>query len=166
MKGNISFQGTFVFLLLVFLIPMRPVHAEIYKWIDESGNVHFGDKPKDSAILQSSEKVELKESYVPGEGLSPEEVEAQKVFLRGKDIEREQQKQDAQKAEIEREEVRAQCKSMRDRLEDFTNIRMQDGRRTGVDYFVEDGKSVSAKRQKELVADLQEKVDKKCGQKY
>ena len=162
MKDRINFQKTFVFLLLVLLIPVSPVFAEIYKWVDESGKVHFGDKPKDSATHQSSEKVELKQSYVPGPGLSPEQVEAQKAFLRRKDVEREQQKQDAEKSAIKRKELQAQCKSMRDRLKDFTNKGMMGGKRKRVDYFVEDGKPVSSKRQQEMVAEMQRKISKKC----
>jgi len=35
----------YIFLLL-FIIPIS-AFSEIYKWTDESGNVHFGDSPKD-----------------------------------------------------------------------------------------------------------------------
>ncbi|WP_371132902.1 DUF4124 domain-containing protein, partial [Hydrogenophaga sp.] len=35
--------------LILALIAILPLicSAEIYKWTDESGRVHFGDKPKD-----------------------------------------------------------------------------------------------------------------------
>lgn len=152
----------FVVALFVFLLAINPVSAEIYKWVDESGNVHFGDKPKDAATLQSSKKVELESSYVPGESLTPGQLEAQKAFLRRKDHERERRKAEAEKQAVKNKELQAQCKLMRERLADFTNMGMRDGVRTGVDYFVEDGKSVSAKRQQEILAGLQEKVSKKC----
>ena len=29
-----------------------PVLAEVYKWVDEQGNVHFGDKPKDRELAE------------------------------------------------------------------------------------------------------------------
>lgn len=157
-----NLQKPCVFFLLFLLTPVTPVFAQIYKWVDESGNVHFGDKPKDSATLQSSEEVELKSNYVPGEGLSTEQVEAQKAFLRLKDNEREQQKLDAEKKAIKRKELQTQCESMRDRLRDFTNAGVRDGRLKRVDYFVEDGKPVSAKRQQEIVEEMQKKIDKKC----
>lgn len=31
-------------LLLLLLILAAPAHAEIYKWVDENGKVHFGDR--------------------------------------------------------------------------------------------------------------------------
>lgn len=43
-------------LFLVFLIVFGPLHAQIYKWTDGDGNVHFTDKPHPGA-----EKVELPE---------------------------------------------------------------------------------------------------------
>ncbi|WP_133127299.1 DUF4124 domain-containing protein [Legionella nagasakiensis] len=43
-------------LLLCFLIMISPLQAQIYKWTDSSGNVHFSDKPHPGA-----EKVELPE---------------------------------------------------------------------------------------------------------
>ena len=162
MKDKLNFQKTFLFLLLVLLNPVSPAFAEIYKWVDESGKVHFGDKPKDSATAQTSEKVELKQDYVPGAGLSPEQVEAQKAYLRRKDVEREQQKQDAEKSALKRKELQAQCKSMRDRLKGFINKGMMGGKRKRVDYFVEDGKPVSSKRQQEIAAEMQRKINKKC----
>lgn len=158
---NIICSG-FVGVLFVFLVLSSPVSAEIYKWVDESGNVHFGDKPKDAKTLQSSKKVELESGYVAGEGLTPDQLEAQKAFLRRKDHERERRKTEAEKQAVKNKELQAQCKLMRERLADFTNMGMRDGVRTGVDYFVEDGKSVSAKRQQEILAGLEEKISKKC----
>ena len=33
------------YILLTFALFTQPVFAEIYKWIDDSGKVHFGDSP-------------------------------------------------------------------------------------------------------------------------
>lgn len=162
MKNSINFQKKFVFLLLILLMLMRPAFAEIYKWVDESGKVHFGDKPKDSATLEASEKVELNESYVPGPGLAPEQVEAQQAYLRRMDRQREQKKQEAEKTATKRDEASANCASIRDRLKDFTDIGMKNGQRKAVDYFIENGKTVSSKRQKEIIAEMQENFAKKC----
>lgn len=46
-----------IWVLLIILSSVSVVDAEIYRWIDEQGKVHFGDsKP----ITQSAEQVELK----------------------------------------------------------------------------------------------------------
>ncbi len=41
-------------IVLVFLFIAQPTFAQIYKWTDSQGNVHFSDKPQPGA-----EKVEL-----------------------------------------------------------------------------------------------------------
>lgn len=35
------------FLLLLLLVAAAPLSAEVYKWTDESGRVHFSDKPSE-----------------------------------------------------------------------------------------------------------------------
>ena len=42
-------------LILLLLIPTLS-HAEVFKWTDENGNVHFGDSPAETV---QAEKVEL-----------------------------------------------------------------------------------------------------------
>ena len=42
--GIFSFMQR-VFILLLFIV--LPVNAGVYKWTDEQGNVHYGDKPID-----------------------------------------------------------------------------------------------------------------------
>lgn len=50
------------FLLFSLCVSISTVHADIYKWTDSSGDVHFSDKPQDGA-----EKVILPnmQSYTP-----------------------------------------------------------------------------------------------------
>lgn len=62
--------------MLVFLISLltaTSVTAEIYKWIDEQGNVHFTDRPPPN---QTTEKIEVKiNSYT-----SPKIVDVDRLF--------------------------------------------------------------------------------------
>ena len=39
--------------------------SEIYQWTDTEGNVHFGDKPKDTEQVRDATPVVLKEGYRP-----------------------------------------------------------------------------------------------------
>ena len=32
-----------------------PAVAEVYKWVDDNGNIHFGDKPQDNAEAERAE---------------------------------------------------------------------------------------------------------------
>ena len=41
-------------LTLTFIVTASPVSAEIYKWVDDKGVTHYGDKPKGGANNQGS----------------------------------------------------------------------------------------------------------------
>ena len=45
-----------LFLLLALLLPLGMAGAEIYKWTDENGRVHFGDAPQ---TAENTESVDL-----------------------------------------------------------------------------------------------------------
>lgn len=49
-------------LLLAATLATSPSHAEVYKWTDAQGRVHFGDRPVDQ---QKGKEVELRD-YKPG----------------------------------------------------------------------------------------------------
>jgi hypothetical protein len=66
--------------------------AQVFKWVDEEGNVHFGDKPP--------EKADVEELVIP-EGPSQEEIEAAEEALRERLESRESR--DRSQADVERE---------------------------------------------------------------
>ena len=144
------------------LFSSNSAFSEIYKWVDESGKVHFGDRPVSSKSNETSEKVELIPSYVPGEGIPSEQIEAQKDFLRRKDEEREREKINAEKLAQDRKSRQEECEKIRKRLREITEVRMNNGRWQRPDYFVENGKPVSSDRQQEIIAELRRKVSRKC----
>lgn len=43
---------------LTLLLVLAPVQAEIFKWVDTTGNIHYGDNPPDPEIAS---KVDLPE---------------------------------------------------------------------------------------------------------
>jgi len=45
------------YLLLIFVVCTGIVSADVYKWTDEAGHTHFGNKPHD---LEKAEKITLK----------------------------------------------------------------------------------------------------------
>ncbi len=45
-----------VFIVLLLFVHADPALAEVYKWVDDSGKVHFSDAPFDS---KSAEKVDI-----------------------------------------------------------------------------------------------------------
>jgi Domain of unknown function (DUF4124) len=46
MRNKISFVSTIILTILFFL--SFPIHSEVYKWTDENGKTHFGDKPPET----------------------------------------------------------------------------------------------------------------------
>jgi hypothetical protein len=57
-----------VFPVLIAGLSLAPiVQAQIYKWTDDQGNVHFGDKPENPESASEAEAVDLELNYVPQE---------------------------------------------------------------------------------------------------
>ncbi len=50
-------NSTMKYLLLIFIVFTGTVLADVYKWTDETGQVHFSDKPHD---IEKKEKITLK----------------------------------------------------------------------------------------------------------
>ena len=92
-------------LILIGLCTAAPVSAEIYRWTDENGRVHYGERPPQEA----AEKIELRGGTSRPAGPIPDEAERrarQQRLLDAYSYEREQKK--AQKA---REQERRQRQS-------------------------------------------------------
>ena len=90
--------------LLMSAIATAPAVAEIYKWVDADGKVHFGDKPLDPAQAAGAEEVQLKEGYRPAERTAQEQEayrREQQLLRRKTDARRgvEQKAMDEQTAE-------------------------------------------------------------------
>src|SRR5690606_15684233 len=72
-------MSRFILALIAATLPLI-CSAEIYKWTDENGRVHFGDKPKDkdqaeqlSLKVNSYESVSY-ESFTPAQGATSKRV--------------------------------------------------------------------------------------------
>lgn len=87
---------TFVLLFFCAFIPVL-THAEIYKWVDEQGRTHYGDKPH-----ANSESVNVKSSPEQSNiNVPADRLEKQKRFLRAREIERAQKRQADEKEKRE-----------------------------------------------------------------
>ncbi len=53
-----------LFSLLVLVLSFSAVHAEIYKWVDSEGNVHYGDQP-DTAAARPMKNLPGLSTYAP-----------------------------------------------------------------------------------------------------
>jgi len=163
MRRRRSFSGANVLaitLLVAAALATAVVRAEIYKWIDDQGNVHFGDKPLDKNLADKAEQVELTESYQPTVRTAEEQeayereqqaIERRREVYRQEDAEARQQA--AAQAKAEKAEL---CDKLAENIRKLTSMETVDGRRAY--YYVgdEDGKSVTSEQQREIVEELRQ----------
>lgn len=100
----------FIAIYSLFLFGIN-VNAEVYKWVDDEGNVHYGDRPGQT----DSEKVDVNESThsVPDYEKQLDQQEKLLQVYEEERLEKKQQRVDAQK---EREIRKKQCVVLRNRL--------------------------------------------------
>lgn len=104
--------------LLSFVVAALAAHAQVYKWVDENGRVHYGEKPPEG-VKSSEVSVKSAPSAAPPE-TSQTWKEKDAEFQRRK-IEREQKEQ-ASEAERKRlaEARRRDCANARGELDILT----------------------------------------------
>ena len=96
----------------LLLILASGASAEIYKWTDENGNVHYGDKPGQT----QSEKVEIDTENNPGnpEPGMTDRLETQQKMLQIYEEERMEKEQQRIQAARKKEETRKKCGQLKD----------------------------------------------------
>lgn len=108
---------TVLFYLLLANIAYVPgISAEIYKWTDENGNVHYADSPG----IQNAEKIEIKKSQAE----DPRLRRQRKRQLRMLEIyheERQEKQQLLAKAEQEKKLRKTNCARTKAELETVNN---------------------------------------------
>ena len=149
--------------LLAALISSAPATAEIYRWVDEHGNVHFGDKPRDSADAAAAEEVEVREAYRPPD-LSEEEratleAEQQRRFEAAVERRKERELADRERA-AELASAKAEyCAELQKHLDDLSTITYTDSGRPVRAYLTdEDGKALSSAEQEAMVQRIRERM--------
>ena len=91
--------------------------AEVYKWVDENGQVHYGDKPRDTA-----EEVQMDKHGSPSAS-DETRFERQQKVLNAFTQERQDKAAAREKAESEQAKIDKQCADARARLEKYKNSR-------------------------------------------
>ncbi len=151
-------KGLIASLTFLLLAPTLANAAEIYKWVDEQGNVHFGDKPKDPAQASKAESVEVNEAYRP-ETLSDEEVETRRREQAAQlDYNAERRREEKQQAEQTRAEQEKQhqekCAWYAKKISDLTEVYLVNGRPTITVIVDENGKEMTSREQAALADKL------------
>lgn len=92
------------------------VAGDVYKWVDEDGNVHFGDRPN------GARQAERMEVHAPGPADDPEagsRAAQRDKLLRVWEQERSERKEQAAKALAEKKERERRCAEAKKRLFEY-----------------------------------------------
>jgi len=89
--------------------------GEIYRWVDEAGRVHYGDRPVDDRARE----VTITPPPPVDEAAQQRRREAQHKLLKAIDEERQQQREAAAKAKQEREQHERRCREAKAELADY-----------------------------------------------
>ena len=141
-------------LLLTLLIcfSATTIQAEIYKWTDDQGNTHYGDKP-----IEKSKEMDIN---IEKSGNMKEKVnrkERLKKLLGSMEEDRQRKQDEAEKIKKERQKHKKNCDRANDRLKGYE--------RAGYLYnYDKDGKKViSSNESRQKATDgLRKKIKKNC----
>jgi len=140
-------------LAMLVVVNSIEVQAEIYKWKDDKGKTHYGDKP-----VASSEKMGIKEEASTRRSISDSTREdRRKKLMETFDLERKEKKKELAKKRKKKDRLDAQCGSAKDRLRRYNRAgRLYDVDKNGERTYLPDNV-----RQTEINK-LQNKIKKYC----
>ena len=144
-------------LIWIFLaILASPVQAGVYKWIDENGRVHYGDKPTSN----NANEVKIKDQNGAGQSDQPaSRHEMQQRFLRAREEERNEKKRARAESKRKRAEATRKCELAKKEYDKYRYagsiyVKGKDGER---EYL-------SFKERETYEKSLAARVNKWCGQ--
>ena len=105
-----------ILFISLFVLPSLVVSAEIYKWVDENGNTHFGDRPD----TEDAEKVKVHSAPDIDPALL-ERLKKQQKMLDIYDEERQEHKAEQAAIEEEKKKRAANCTRAQKELEGMRN---------------------------------------------
>ena len=150
-RKNKIFNTLLTFCLLWVLL--LPATAQVYKWVDEKGVTHYGERPPQGKKAQPVEQHLANPSPAPGKTAAPD-WKAKELEFRGRRIESEQAdaKQQQQDAAL-----RNACNEARDRL-----VRLKSAR--GIYRLDEKGQRVyqSDEERRASTAQLEQQIAQRC----
>jgi hypothetical protein len=143
-----------ILLIALGLLFSTPALAGVYKWTDEEGNVHFGDRPPSQ---EGAEQVKVPKSAPPSQAPDAKERwETQQRMLEIYKEDREKKKQAKAEEKRKRKEMEARCVIARDQLKSYKDAVLydleEDGKRR---YYDEEEKQAT-------IAQLQAQIKKHC----
>jgi hypothetical protein len=106
-----------VLAIALLLAAAAATHAQVYRWVDEQGKVHYGERPPSGA---KATPVETKPAGPPAAANPNADASQQERDFQRRRMEREQAEARDQKAA---DKARQQCERERTRLAQLRNVR-------------------------------------------
>lgn len=105
-------------LLLTLITLTAPSQAEVYRWVDAQGRIHFGDKPP---ARQGATSIEIESQPAPAQPApdAAERRDKQQRLLRAWEEERRQREEQAAEAKHKQERRQRNCHIAKDRLRTY-----------------------------------------------
>ena len=150
-------KPAFPAILFIFLLFPGQSFAEVYKWVDENGRTHFGDKP----LSSDAEKVTIKKEsgQEPGTDRSAmSRGEKQRKLLDIYQKEREERKVDLQAKKEQEKKRKAKCDKAKAKLAEMRDA----------SYFYEktddpqNPKILTETARKQAESKLEQAIKKRC----
>lgn len=138
-------------LIALLLSGQLSVHAEVYRWVDEKGQVHFGDQAR-----EASTRAIKPHSSPPTHGNQQQRMQKTRKLLNAYQIERQQAREQKAKQKEQAEKRKKDCIQARDNLRNYTNYGNiynlgEDGKR---EYLSEQERAALVQRSRETMARL------------
>lgn len=106
-----------IILFLACLYLSSNASAEIYKWVDDQGRTHYGDKPADEA--DSMEVDVSKKGHMDSD---TDRAEKRQRLLNAMQEDRLRKQQEADKQREQQQYAQRQCTLARDRLKQYESV--------------------------------------------
>ena len=143
----------FILILVMILGANFSAQAEIYKWKDESGKIHYGDKP-----VKNSEEIKIKQEVSANKNISKAaREERRRRLIESYDEERKEKKELQAKQQQQKSRKDAQCGQAIDRLRRYKKA-------SGLYEVDKDGNRIalSKKAHKKSISKLKKQIKRHC----
>jgi len=115
-QPNVVIRASIIYFILASLLSSSVFSAGVYRWIDEHGNVQFGDNPGQT---KSAESVKMP-VFKAADPAYLNHLQQQKKYLNARQEERHKSAEKKEKQNSLKKAMALKCKAAQDRLKMFT----------------------------------------------
>ncbi|PTQ91170.1 uncharacterized protein DUF4124 [Agitococcus lubricus] len=130
--------------------------AEIYKWVDAQGNVHFGDKKPNSSQSETLSLPASKSSPTPSASENPNQQQRQKKLLQTLQEERELREKETKVSLEKQNKLKQDCAYWKDYLRNISSGRIYTLDNKGERVYANDQEHETQIKQ------VQQQIDQYC----